>query len=52
MKKQWSKLAEVITSLCNYEPEEAEPEQTNIPLGESMDLTQTALERLQDELQV
>lgn len=43
MKKQWSKLAEVITALCNYEPEEAEPEQTNsIPLGESMDLTQTA----------
>jgi hypothetical protein len=24
MKKEWNKLAEVITSLCNYEPEEIE----------------------------
>lgn len=49
MKQQWNKLAEVITSLCNYEPEAFEPEEVKqnevhtISLGESMDLTQTAL---------
>lgn len=45
MKKEWNKLAEVITSLCNYEPEEIVPEEieakdmNTISLGESMDLT-------------
>jgi hypothetical protein len=34
MKKEWNKLAEVITSLCNYEPEEMQPEEPHsISLG-------------------